>query len=156
MFLICILFHGHQMSHVPSFTMFHQTSQFPLPICFIMNHHIPILHLIPIQTMKHPLGPPPILTNHTPLINSPYQHLALCVNEGPQPYTFPNPANHAHVEPFPPSILLAPIVTQDQTPQPTPISSTHLQLPSKVFCPRCAHANLLVKVISSSTFLLGI
>ncbi len=101
MFLICILLHGHQMSHVPSFTMFHQTSQFPLPICFIMNHHRPILHLIPIQTIKHPLGPPPILTNHTPLIYSPYQHLALCVNEGPQPYTFPNPANHAHVEPFP-------------------------------------------------------
>jgi hypothetical protein len=78
------------------------------------------------QTMNHPLVPPPILTSHTPLIGSPYFPLAFHVNVGPQPYIFPNPLDHAQVGHFPLSTLLALIVAQDQSPQPIPISSTHL------------------------------
>jgi hypothetical protein len=64
--------------------------------------------------MHLPLVPPPILTNQTPPVSSFYQPLTLCVNVRPQPYTFPNPLNYAHVGPFPPSTL--PIVAHDQTP----------------------------------------
>jgi len=90
----------------------------------------------PMQTMHFPLIPPPILTNHTPPISSLYQPPTLCVNVKPQPYTFPNPLDHAHVRPFPLSTLLAPLYTWSD-PQPTLISSTCLQLPPKVFCFTC-------------------
>jgi hypothetical protein len=67
----------------------------------------------PMQIMHLPLVPPPILSNHTPLTSFFYQPPALCVNVKTQPYTFPNPLDHAHVRPFPLSILLAPLVTHD-------------------------------------------
>jgi hypothetical protein len=54
----------------------------------------------PMQTINHPLVTPPILTNHTPPISSPYQPPTLCVNVGSQPYTFPNPFNHAQLQFF--------------------------------------------------------
>jgi hypothetical protein len=54
----------------------------------------------PMQTIIHPLVTPLILTNHTPPISSPYQPLTLCVNVGSQPYTFPNPLNHAQLQLF--------------------------------------------------------
>jgi hypothetical protein len=91
----------------------------------------------PMQIMHLPLVPPCILTNHTPPTNSPYRPLAFRMNARPQPYTFPNPLDHAHVGPFPPSTLPTPPITHDQTPQPTLISSTCLQLPLKFFCPTC-------------------
>jgi hypothetical protein len=87
------------------------------------------------QTMHLPLIPPPILTNHTPPTSSFNLPLAFWVNVGPQPYIFPNPLHHGHVRPFPLSILQTPPVAQDRTPQPTFISSTHLQPPPKVSCP---------------------
>jgi hypothetical protein len=80
----------------------------------------------PMQIMHLPLVPPCILTNHTPPINSPYQPLTFRMNATPQPYTFPNPLNHAHVGPFPLSTLPTPQVRHDQTPQHTLISSTRL------------------------------
>jgi hypothetical protein len=40
---------------------------------------------------------PPILTNHTPPISSPYWPPTLCVNVGLQFYTLPNPINHAQL-----------------------------------------------------------
>jgi hypothetical protein len=67
------------------------------------------------QTTNHPLIPPPILTNHTPLSSSHYQPPTLHVNVGPQPYIFPNLCDHAQ-GPFPPSTLSAFTVTHDQTP----------------------------------------
>jgi hypothetical protein len=71
--------------------------------------------------MHHPLAPP---TNPQPFINV-----------KPQSNIFLIPLNNAHVGPFPPSILLAPIVAHDQTPQPTPILPTRLQPPPKTFYP---------------------
>jgi hypothetical protein len=59
----------------------------------------------PMQTTHFSLVPLPILTNHTTPISSLYWPLAFHVNVGPQPYTFPNPLDHAHVGPFPISIL---------------------------------------------------
>jgi hypothetical protein len=55
----------------------------------------------PMQTTNHTLVPLPVITNHTPPINSPYQPQAFCVNVGPQLHAFPNPLNHAQVGPFP-------------------------------------------------------
>jgi hypothetical protein len=78
------------------------------------------------QTTHFPVVPLPILTNHTPPISSPYRPLAFCVNVKPQPYIFPNPFDHAHLGPFPPSTLPTPLIAHDQTPQHTFISSTHL------------------------------
>jgi hypothetical protein len=43
------------------------------------------------QTTHHPPTHHTILTTHAPLINSPYQPLALCVNVEPQHNTFPIP-----------------------------------------------------------------
>jgi len=48
--------------------------------------------------------------------SSPYRPPTLHVNMGPQPYTFSNPFGHAHVEPFPPSIILALPIAHNQTP----------------------------------------
>jgi hypothetical protein len=122
-----------------------------MPICFIMRHHKPPTsspfhpnHKPPISSPSHPNHKPPTssptnLTNHTPLTNCPYQPLALHVNVGSQPHTFPNPLNHAQVTPFPPSIILVPIIAHNQTPQPTFTSSTHLQPLSKVSCSTCGH-----------------
>jgi hypothetical protein len=93
----------------------------------------------PMQTTNHPLVPLPIVTNHTPHINSLYRPLAFCVNVGPWPYTFQGPLDHAQVGPFPPSTISTPIVPHDRTPQPSPISSTYSQLPLKVFCPTYGH-----------------
>ncbi len=70
----------------------------------------------PMHTMHLPLVPPCILTNHTPPISSPYQPLVLQVNVKPQPYTFPNSFDHAHVKLFPPCTLPTLLVTNDQTP----------------------------------------
>jgi hypothetical protein len=89
----------------------------------------------PMQTTHIPLVPPPILTNHTPPISFPSQFPTFHVNMGPQPYTFPIPFDHAHVGPFHPFTLLAPLVAHDQTPQATLIFSKHLQRPPKVSCP---------------------
>jgi len=89
----------------------------------------------PTQTMNHSLVIPSILINHTPPISSPYCPPTLRVNVGPQPYTFPNPLDHAHVKHFPFPILLVLTIGHDQNPQPTPIFSTHSQVPPKVFCP---------------------
>jgi hypothetical protein len=79
------------------------------------------------QITNRPLVSPPIITNHTPPTNSPYQLSTLCVNVKPQPYTFLNPLDTIKVGPFFPFILLTPIVTFNQTPQPTPISSKHMK-----------------------------
>jgi hypothetical protein len=68
------------------------------------------------QTTHFPLVPSLVLTNHTPPNSSPYQLLSVWVNVRPQPYTFTNALDHPHVRPFPPSTLLAPPITHDQTP----------------------------------------
>jgi len=81
---------------------------------------------LPMQTTHLPLVTPPILTNHTPPTSSPYRPPTLCVKVTPQPYTFPNPFDHAHVGPFPPSTLPAFLIAHDQIPQPTLVSSTCL------------------------------
>jgi hypothetical protein len=91
----------------------------------------------PTQTTNHPIITLPIITNHTPPSSSPYQPLTFHVNVGSQPCTFPNPFNHAQLRHFSPPFLLVPIVGHDHTPQPTPISLTCLQPPSKVLCPTC-------------------
>jgi hypothetical protein len=114
-----------------------------------MSHHRPILHLIPIQTMNHPLVPPPILTNHTPLINSPYQHLTLYVNEGLQPYFFPYPPNHAHVQPFSPSILVTILV------QYPPLLPPHLDLGFIIKCLRILSFSAIFNCITTLLPLYG-
>jgi len=76
------------------------------------------------QATNHPLVTLPILTNHTLHIIAPYQPPTLPMNEGSQPYTFPNPIDHAQLGHFSPPTFLVPIVGIDHTPQPTPISST--------------------------------
>jgi hypothetical protein len=83
----------------------------------------------PTQITNHPLVTPPILTNHITPTNSPYQAPTLHVNVGSQPYTFPNPLDHAQLRHFPPPILLVPIVGHDHTPQPPP----------KILCPTYGH-----------------
>jgi hypothetical protein len=95
--------------------------------------------LSPMHTINHPLITPLIPTSYTPPTSSPSQPLAFHVNLGSQPYTFPNPFNHAQLEHFPPPTLLVLIVDHDHTPQPTPISSTCLQPPLKVLCPTFEH-----------------
>ncbi len=89
----------------------------------------------PTQTINNPLITFPILTNHTPPTNSFYEPPGLHVNVGSQFYIFPNPLEHAQLGHFSPPILLVPTIGHDHTPQPTLISSTHLQLPPKVLCP---------------------
>jgi len=91
----------------------------------------------PMQTTSHPLVTFLILTNHTPLTSASYQPSTFHVNEGSLPYTFPNPFNHAQLGHFPFPTLLVLIVGHDHSLQPTPISSTCLQLPLKVLCPTC-------------------
>jgi hypothetical protein len=59
------------------------------------------------------------------------------VNVGPQPYSFPNPFDHAQLGHFSLPILLVLTIGHDHTPQPTPIFSTHSQPPPKVFSPTC-------------------
>jgi hypothetical protein len=59
---------------------------------------------------------PPIPTNHTPPTNSPYQPLALHVNVGSQPYTFPNSFNHAPLGHFSLHTLLVLTIGHDHTP----------------------------------------
>jgi len=68
------------------------------------------------QTMHHPLVSLPILTNHTPPTSSSYWLPVLHVNVGLEPYTFPNPFDHANLGPFPPSTLPTPSLAHDQTP----------------------------------------
>jgi hypothetical protein len=85
----------------------------PSSSCLIKPHnsHCPfvlscnITYPFPMQTMHCPLVTPPILTNHTPPITSPYWPLDLHQNAEPQPYTFLNSLGHAHVRPFPMSTL---------------------------------------------------
>jgi hypothetical protein len=89
----------------------------------------------PRQSTHPPIVPLPILTNHTPRIDSFYWPPTLHVNAGTQPYNFPNPLDHAHVRPFPLFTLPTPLVAYDQTPQPTFISWKQLQLPSKISYP---------------------
>jgi hypothetical protein len=74
------------------------------------------------QTTNHPLVTPLILTNHTLPTSAPYQPPTLHVNEGSQPYIFPNPIDHAQLKYFPPPTLLVHTIGHDHTPQPTPIS----------------------------------
>jgi hypothetical protein len=100
-----------------------------------MCHHQPILQFIP--HTNHKLITLPILTNHTTPISSPYHPLAFCGNVGS--HIFPNSLNHAQVGHFSLRILLVLTVGHDHTPQPTPISLTHLQPPPKVLCPNYGH-----------------
>jgi hypothetical protein len=93
----------------------------------------------PMQTTNHPLVTPLILTNHTPPTSPPYQPPTLHVNEGSQPYTFPNFLDHAQLKHFPLPTLLVLTTGLDHTPQPTPISSTRPQPPPKVSCPTYGH-----------------
>jgi hypothetical protein len=118
-------------------------------LCFIEPHSshrpfslshtstTPFFTPFPTQTTHHPPTPHPILTNHTPLINSPYQSLTLGVILEPQPNIFLIPLNNAHVEPFPPSTLSALIVAHDKTSKHIPIFPTHLQPPPRASCPAC-------------------
>jgi hypothetical protein len=91
----------------------------------------------PMQTTNHPLITPSILTNHIPPTNGPHQPPTFHVNEGSQLYTLSNPLNHAQLGHFPPPTLLVATISLDHTPQPTPISSTHLQPPLEILCPTC-------------------
>jgi hypothetical protein len=91
----------------------------------------------PMQTTNHPLVAPLILANHTPPTSAPYQPPTLHMNEGSQPYTFPNPLDHAQLGHFPPPILLVPTIDHDHNPQPTFIFSMHPQLPPQILCPTC-------------------
>ncbi len=98
----------------------------------------------PMQTINHPLVNPPILTNHTPPTSSPYQPPTLHVNVGSQPYTFPNPFDHAQFKHFSFPILLVPIVSHDHTSQPTSFFQHALNLHLKSCAPHVG-ANLLVE-----------
>jgi hypothetical protein len=107
------------------------------PFVFSHTNTTPFSTPFLLQTTHHPLTPHTILIDHAPPTSSPYQPPTLCVNVKPQPNTFSIPLNNAQVRPFPPSILLAPIVAHDQTPQSTPIFPTHLQPPLRASCPTC-------------------
>jgi hypothetical protein len=104
-----------------------------------MQHHRPIIHLIPHASHKPPIVTPLILTNHTLPTSAPYKPPTLHVNERFQPYIFPNPLDHAQLRHFSPPILLVPTIGLDHTPQPTLISSTCLQPPPKILCPTHGH-----------------
>jgi hypothetical protein len=78
---------------------------------------------------NHSLISPLIPTNHT----SPTRAPALCVNMGSQPYTFPNPLNHAQLGHFSLFILFVPIVGHDHTPILPPFLQHALNLHLK-FC----------------------
>jgi hypothetical protein len=106
---------------------------------FVLSHTntTPLSTPLLMQTTHHPPTPHTILTNYAPPINSHYQPPTFCVNVNPQPNIFSIPLNNAHIRPFPPSILLAPIVAHDQTPQSTPTLPTQLQPPPKPSCPTC-------------------
>ncbi len=120
---------------VPQFIMSHQTLSFPLPICFIMCHYKFNFH--PVSHAKHafPTDSPSHVNKPHTTYQFPLLALSFCVNVMPQPYIFPNPLDHAHVGPFSPFHSTTPLVVHDQTPKPTFISSTCLQLPPKVSCP---------------------
>ncbi len=77
--------------NVPCPTVHHVSSNFVIPITHLFYHEPPQTHPPPHPHLNHesPINSPSILTNHTPLISSPYQHLTLCMNERSQPYTFP-------------------------------------------------------------------
>ncbi len=125
-----------------SFSLIHHVLSnliFTSPIFPFTHHRNLILHPHPMQTMHHLPTPNTILTNHTPLIKSPYQPPTLNVNVEPQHNTFPITLHNTHVEPSPLSILSTPIVAHDQIPQPTPIFPTCLQPPPKTFCPTNGH-----------------
>ncbi len=94
------------------------------------------------QTTNHPLNTRLNLTNHTPLINASYQPLTLYVNEGSQPYTFPNPLDHAHLGHFPLPTLLIPTIGLDHTPNLPPFLQHAFNLPLKSRVPLVG-ANLL-------------
>jgi hypothetical protein len=90
--------------NVPCPLFHHVSSTLIIFIAHLLYHatsHTPS----PMQTMHHPLVPPPILTNHTPPITSFYWPLDFHWKLGPQPYTFLNSLGHAHVGAFPLSIL---------------------------------------------------
>ncbi len=133
MLLVGLLHHGYQTSHVPQFIMF--LLNFIILIAHLPYHgpsqtYFPS-HLLCKSQTTHQFSP--FNKPHT-TYSSFYQPLVLHVNVGLQPYIFSNLFDHVRVGPFPPSILSAPIVVCDQSPQPTPISLTHSQLSPKVFC----------------------
>jgi len=80
---------------------------------------------------NHPLITLLILTNHTTLVNAPYQPPTLHVNERSQPYIFPKLFNHAQLKHFPPPILLVFIVGHDHTPNLPPFFQHTLNFHSK-------------------------
>jgi hypothetical protein len=109
-----------------------------------MCYHRPIFHLIPTQITNQLLVIPPILTNHTPPISSPYWPPTLCMNVGPQLYTLPNPINHAQLGPFSPPTLLVPTIGHDHTPD-LPLFFQHaFNFHLKSFAP-FVNANLLIE-----------
>jgi hypothetical protein len=98
----------------------------------------------PCKITNHPLVTPPILTNHTPPISSPYQPQILHVNVGSQLYTFPNPLNHAQLKHFPPPILLVLTIGHNHTPHLPPFFQQAFNLHLKS-CAPCVGANLITK-----------
>jgi hypothetical protein len=96
------------------------------------------------QTTNYPQITPLILTNHTPPTNTPYQPPTLHVNEGSQPYTFPNPFDHAQLGQFPLplywSLQMTLIIPFNLPPFLQHALNLHLK-----FHVRLASANLLVK-----------
>ncbi len=94
-FIINLLPHGHQMSHVPNSSHLIKPHNFHRPFASFCTTTNLFSTSSQIQTTNHALITLLILTNHTPTINAPYQPLTLHVNEASQPYTFPNPFDHA-------------------------------------------------------------
>jgi hypothetical protein len=89
----------------------------------------------PTQITNHPLVTPPILTNHTPPTNFHYW---------PQPFTFPNPIDHAQLGYFSPPTLLVPTVGHDHTPN-LPLYLQHVfNFHLKSFAP-FVNVNLLIE-----------
>jgi hypothetical protein len=98
----------------------------------------------PMQATNHPLVTPLIPTNHTLSTSTPYQPSTLPVNERPQPYTFPNPFDHAQLGHFPPSTLLVSIIGLDHTHNLPPFLQHTFNLHLKYRVPPMG-ANLLVE-----------
>jgi hypothetical protein len=107
-FIINLLPHGHQTSHVPnsSHSIEPHSSHCPFALSCTTADLSSILSSM--QTTNHPLITLPIPTNHTPPTSSPYHPPTFHVNVGSQPYTFPNPLHHAQLGHFFPSHSIGP------------------------------------------------
>ncbi len=102
-----------------------------------MHHHQPIFHLIPHTHHKPPAIYPSNSNKSHTTFRFPLLALSLSCECGVPTLHFPKPLQSCIVGHFSPPTLLVPTGSHENTSQPTPIFSTHLQPPPKVLCPTC-------------------